>query len=40
MITEARELAKWADNVVVKIPMTEEGLKAVNVLSKKVLRQM
>lgn len=38
MITEARELAKWADNVVVKIPMTEEGLKAVNVLSKKGIK--
>ena len=34
MITEARAISKWADNVVVKIPMTEEGLKAVNVLSK------
>ncbi|MGH1631603.1 fructose-6-phosphate aldolase [Enterococcus casseliflavus] len=38
MITEARELAKWADNVVVKIPMTEEGLKAVNVLSKEGIK--
>ncbi|ABR55867.1 fructose-6-phosphate aldolase [Methanococcus aeolicus] len=34
MIEEARELVKLADNVVVKIPMTKEGLKAVNVLSK------
>lgn len=33
MIEEARELAAWADNVVVKVPMTEEGLKAVNVLA-------
>ncbi len=33
MIEEARELAAWAENVVVKVPMTEEGLKAVNVLS-------
>ncbi|GAB6137943.1 fructose-6-phosphate aldolase [Halanaerobaculum tunisiense] len=32
MIEEARELAELADNVVVKIPMTEEGLKAVKVL--------
>ncbi|MBA5745131.1 fructose-6-phosphate aldolase, partial [Escherichia coli] len=28
MVEEARILAKWAPNVVVKIPMTEEGLKA------------
>ncbi|AGB41675.1 fructose-6-phosphate aldolase, TalC/MipB family [Halobacteroides halobius DSM 5150] len=32
MIEEARELAKLADNVAVKIPMTEEGLKAVKAL--------
>jgi len=33
MITEARELAKIADNITVKIPMTVEGLKAVKTLS-------
>lgn len=38
MISEARVLSKWADNVVVKIPMTEEGLKAVNVLSKEGIK--
>jgi len=32
MVREARELAKIGDNVVVKIPMTEEGLKAVKKL--------
>ena len=25
MVTQARELSKWADNIVVKIPMTEAG---------------
>lgn len=34
MIAEGRELSKWGKNIVVKIPMNEEGLKAVNVLSK------
>lgn len=34
MINEARTIAQWADNVVVKIPMTEDGLKAVHVLSE------
>ncbi len=29
MIKEAKELAKISENVVVKIPMTEEGIKAV-----------
>ncbi len=34
MVKEARELSKMHKNVVVKIPMTDEGLKAVKVLSK------
>jgi len=38
MVKEARELAQWADNVVVKLPMTEEGLKAVNILSKENIK--
>lgn len=33
MIKEARELGKIADNICVKIPMTIEGLKAVQTLS-------
>ncbi|MEZ0118767.1 fructose-6-phosphate aldolase [Heyndrickxia coagulans] len=38
MVKEARVLANWAPNVVVKIPMTEEGLKAVHILSKENIR--
>ncbi|ADQ06967.1 transaldolase [Caldicellulosiruptor hydrothermalis 108] len=34
MIEEARDLAKIHKNIVIKIPMTAEGLKAVSVLSK------
>lgn len=34
MIKEAKELSKLASNIVIKIPMTEEGLKAVKELSK------
>ncbi|RLB01294.1 MAG: fructose-6-phosphate aldolase [Deltaproteobacteria bacterium] len=33
MVREARELAKIGENVVVKIPMTQEGIKAVKRLS-------
>ena len=33
MVSEARDLAKIADNIVVKIPMTVDGLKAVKTLS-------
>lgn len=33
MVGEARELVKIADNIVIKIPMLEEGLKAVRLLS-------
>lgn len=38
MIKEARELAKIHKNIVIKIPMTEEGLKAVSVLSKENIK--
>ena len=38
MVKEARDIAKWADNIVVKIPMTEDGLKAVNTLSKEGIK--
>ena len=38
MVKEAREIAKWSDNIVVKIPMTEDGLKAVNTLSKEGIK--
>ena len=38
MIKEAREVATWADNVVVKIPMTEAGLKAVHTLSQEGIK--
>ena len=34
MVSEARELATIADNINVKIPMTEQGLAAVSVLSR------
>ncbi|KZN95591.1 MULTISPECIES: fructose-6-phosphate aldolase [Aeribacillus] len=38
MVKEARVLAGWAPNVVVKIPMTEAGLEAVNILSKEGIK--
>ncbi len=33
MVREAKELARLADNIVVKIPLIEEGLKAVKILT-------
>ena len=33
MVAEARELAKISDNIVIKVPMIEEGLKAVRRLA-------
>ncbi|WP_125154564.1 fructose-6-phosphate aldolase [Clostridium rectalis] len=38
MINEARELVKLHKNIVIKIPMCEEGLKAVSVLSKEGIK--
>jgi transaldolase len=38
MISEGRELAKLHSNITIKIPMTIEGLKAVNVLSREGIK--
>ncbi len=38
MVKEAEKFAKWAKNVVIKIPLTEEGLKAIRRLSKKGIK--
>jgi len=38
MVTEAREIAKWADNVVVKIPAGPEGVEATAVLAKENIK--
>ena len=38
LVKEAEVYSKWAPNIVVKIPMTEEGMKAVRVLEKKGIR--
>lgn len=38
MVEEAREIAKIHKNMVVKIPMCEEGLKAVSIISKEGIK--
>lgn len=38
MIDEARNLAKIDENIVIKIPMTPDGIKAVKVLSKEGIK--
>lgn len=38
MVKEARELAKIHKNIIIKIPMTEEGLKAVKILTAEGIR--
>lgn len=38
MIREAREVASWAPNIVVKIPMSEAGLEAISVLSQEEIK--
>lgn len=35
MVKEALDMAKWSKNIVIKIPMIPEGLKAVKILSEK-----
>jgi transaldolase len=34
MLKEGREYASWSDNIVVKVPMTVDGLKAVGIFKK------
>jgi len=38
MIKEAIEMSGWSKNVVIKIPMTPEGLKAVKILNAKNIK--
>jgi transaldolase len=38
MVKEAEELVKIHQNIVIKIPMTKEGLKAVKILSQKCIK--
>lgn len=38
IVEDAEKLSRLSKNVVVKIPMTEEGLKAVKILSKKGIK--
>lgn len=38
MVEEARALAKIAKNIVIKIPLVKEGLKAVRILSKEGIK--
>src|SRR4030042_93939 len=33
MVKEARQMAKWGDQIVIKIPINHEGLKTVKILS-------
>jgi len=38
MVLEARKIAKWADNVVVKIPASIEGIEATHQLAKENIK--
>ncbi|MGO1468517.1 MAG: fructose-6-phosphate aldolase [Tissierella sp.] len=38
MLKEARELSKIHKNIIIKVPMTKEGLKAVNILDKEGIK--
>jgi transaldolase len=38
MLKEAHEIAQWAPNVVIKLPMTEAGLEATHQLSKEGIK--
>ncbi|MFP3949746.1 MAG: fructose-6-phosphate aldolase [Candidatus Micrarchaeia archaeon] len=38
MVREAEEFSGWGRNIVIKVPMTTEGLKAVRILKEKDIR--
>jgi transaldolase (EC 2.2.1.2) len=38
MVAEAREIARWAENIVVKIPASLEGVEATSVLAKENIK--
>jgi len=38
MVREAEEFVKWGKNIVIKVPMTEEGIAAVRMLRKKGIK--
>jgi transaldolase len=38
MVKEAKTFAAWSENVVVKIPMTPEGIRATGILKKKDIK--
>lgn len=39
MVVEAEKIACWSPHVVIKIPVTEEGLKAIYTLSQKAVQE-
>src|SRR3972149_10743912 len=38
MVKQAREIAKWAPNIVIKIPSTAEGLEVTSILAKEKIK--
>jgi transaldolase len=38
MLAEAREIAKWAENIVIKIPASLEGVEATSVLARENIK--
>ena len=38
MLKQAREIAKWAKNVVIKVPATTEGLEVTSILTKENIK--
>jgi transaldolase len=38
MVAEAREIARWHQNIVIKIPMSVEGLKATSILHREGIK--
>lgn len=38
IVKEARQISKWSDNIVIKVPLIQDGIKAVSILSKEGIK--
>lgn len=38
MVKEAKEISSWAPNIVIKVPLIPEGVKAIHILSKEGIK--
>jgi len=38
IVKEARQISKWSENIVIKVPLIQDGIKAISILSKEGIK--